>query len=77
MAKTRRQFPPSSFTATARSLGGKDAHEAVHNSVVLEKVALMNFHSLQLNLAQTRMQQELLDKHYLRNHGKNVYYGQA
>ena len=56
---------------------GKDAHEAVHNSVVLEKVALMNFHSLQLNLAQTRMQQELLDKHYLRNHGKNAYYGQA
>ena len=37
----------------------------------------MNFHSLQLNLAQTRMQQELLDKHCLRNHGKNAYYGQA
>ena len=74
MAKTRRQFPPSSFTAMARSPG---AHEAVHNSVVLEEVALMNFHSLQLNPAQTRMQQELLDKHYLRNHGKNAYYGQA
>ncbi len=34
---------------------GKDAHEAVHNSVVLEEVALMNFHSLQLNPTQTRM----------------------
>ena len=54
----------------------KDAHEAVHNAVVLEEVAFMNFHSLQLNPNQTRMQQELLDKHYLRKHGKNAYYGQ-
>ncbi len=56
---------------------GKDAHEAVHNAVVLEEVAFMNFHALQLNPAQTRMQQELLDKHYLRKHGKNAYYGQG
>ena len=56
---------------------GKDAAEAVHNAVVLEEVAFMNFHSLQLNPAQTRMQQELLDKHYLRKHGKNAYYGQT
>ena len=55
---------------------GKDAHEAVHNAVVLEEVAFMNYHSLQLNERQTRMQQELLDKHYLRKHGKNAYYGQ-
>ena len=56
---------------------GKDAHEALHNAVVLEEVAFMNFHSLQLNPNQTRMQQELLDKHYLRKHGKNAYYGQG
>ncbi len=56
---------------------GKDAAEAVHNAVVLEEVAFMNFHSLQLNPKQTRMQQELLDKHYLRKHGKNAYYGQT
>ena len=56
---------------------GKDAAEAVHNAAVLEEVAFMNFHSLQLNPAQTRMQQELLDKHYLRKHGKNAYYGQG
>lgn len=55
---------------------GKDAAEAVHNAAVLEEVAFMNFHSLQLNPDQTRMQQELLDKHYLRKHGKNAYYGQ-
>lgn len=55
---------------------GKNAAEAVHNAAVLEEVAFMNFHSLQLNPDQTRMQQELLDKHYLRKHGKNAYYGQ-
>ena len=53
------------------------AHEAVHNAVVLEEVAFMNFHSLQLDPKQTRMQQGLLDKHYLRKHGKNAYYGQT
>ena len=56
---------------------GKNAHEAVHNAVVLEEVAFMNFHSLQLNPNQTRMQQELLDKHYLRKHGSHAYYGQG
>ena len=55
---------------------GCDAAEAVHNAAVLEEVAFMNFHSLQLNPGQTRMQQELLDKHYLIKHGKNAYYGQ-
>ena len=55
---------------------GKDAAEAVHNAVVLEEVAFMNYHALQLNPVQTQMQQELLDKHYLRKHGKNAYYGQ-
>lgn len=56
---------------------GEDAVEAVHNAVVLEEIAFMNFHALQLNPAQTRMQQELLDKHYLRKHGANAYYGQV
>lgn len=55
----------------------EDAVEAVHNAVVLEELAFMNFHALQLNPAQTRMQQELLDKHYLRKHGANAYYGQV
>ena len=49
---------------------GKNPAEAVHNAAVLEEAAFMNFHSLQLNQNQTRMQQELHDKHYLRKHGK-------
>ena len=54
---------------------GKDAAQAVYHAVVLEEVAFMNVHSLQLNERQT--QQELLDKRYLRKHGKNAYYGQG
>lgn len=55
---------------------GKDAHEAVHNAVVLEEVAKMAYHTLALNPGLTAMDQTLLDKHYLRKHGANAYYGQ-
>lgn len=55
---------------------GKDAMEAVHNAVVLEEVAFMDWHAMMLNPGLGSMQQELLDKHYLRKHGKNAYYGQ-
>lgn len=55
---------------------GTDALNAVHNAVVMEEVAFMNFHALMLEPDKGRMQQELLDKHYLRKHGKNAYYGQ-
>lgn len=54
---------------------GKDPKEAVHNAVVLEEVSFMAWHDMVLGKAQP-MQQELLDKHYLRKHGKNAYYGQ-
>lgn len=54
---------------------GTDANNAVHNSVVLEEVAKMTFRSLQLN-PEASMDQVLLDKHFLRKHGKNAYYGQ-
>ena len=55
---------------------GKDAMEAVHNAVVLEELAFMAYHCLQMDPGLSVMQQELLDKHYLRKHGKNAYYGQ-
>jgi L-ribulose-5-phosphate 4-epimerase len=54
---------------------GKDAGDAVHNAVVVEEVAKMAFHTLQLNPLAT-MDQALLDKHFLRKHGANAYYGQ-
>lgn len=55
---------------------GKDPFDAVHNSVVMEQVAFMDFHALMLNPEAGTMQQELLDKHFLRKHGPNAYYGQ-
>jgi L-ribulose-5-phosphate 4-epimerase len=56
---------------------GKDAMDAVHNAVVMEEVAFMNIHTMMLNPRIPPMQQELLDKHYLRKHGANAYYGQT
>jgi len=55
---------------------GKDAAEAVHNSIVLEELAKMAMFTEQVNKDIKPMQQELLDKHFLRKHGENAYYGQ-
>jgi len=55
---------------------GKDPMDAVHNAVALDEVAYMNFHTLLLEPHIPSIQQELLDKHYLRKHGANAYYGQ-
>lgn len=55
---------------------GTDPLNAVHNAVVMEEVAFMDWHAIILNPEAGRMQQELLDKHYLRKHGENAYYGQ-
>ena len=55
---------------------GKDADNAVHNAVVLEEVAFMAWHTMQLAQGIGPMSRDLLDKHYLRKHGANAYYGQ-
>lgn len=55
---------------------GTDPKNAVHNSVVLEEVSKMTYHSLQLNPENIRMDKCLLDKHFYRKHGENAYYGQ-
>ena len=56
---------------------GTDPHNAIHNSVVLEELAFMAYHTEAMNPGISPIQQELLDKHYLRKHGKNAYYGQG
>lgn len=55
---------------------GTDPENAVHNAVVLEELAFMAFHTEALRPEIGPMQQELLDKHYLRKHGAGAYYGQ-
>ena len=55
---------------------GKDAHDAVHNAVVIEEVAKMAARTESLNPNVTAAPQVLQDKHYFRKHGANAYYGQ-
>jgi L-ribulose-5-phosphate 4-epimerase len=55
---------------------GYTPEKAVEMAVVLEEVAFMQYHALTLNPELPPMQKELLDKHFLRKHGKNAYYGQ-
>lgn len=55
---------------------GKDAHEAVHNAVVLEEVAKMAARTEMIHPEVLPAPQELQDKHYYRKHGKDAYYGQ-
>ena len=54
---------------------GKDAAEAVYHAAVLEEAAMMAWHTLSLS-PNAKLNPALLDKHYLRKHGKNAYYGQ-
>ena len=54
---------------------GKDAMKSVENAIVLEETAMMAWNTLCLN-PKAELQQALLDKHYLRKHGSNAYYGQ-
>lgn len=55
---------------------GTDPKNAVHNAVVLEELCFMAWHTLMLEPGLPPMQKQLLDKHYLRKHGANAYYGQ-
>lgn len=55
---------------------GKDAADSVHNAVALESVAAMAIDTLALAPQTGPVDQFLLDKHYLRKHGKDAYYGQ-
>lgn len=55
---------------------GENADKAVHNAKVMEEVAKMAFRTEQINPRVMPAKQTLVDKHYLRKHGKNAYYGQ-
>ena len=55
---------------------GKNAHEAVHNAVVVEEVAKMAGRTEMINPRAKEAPQAMQDKHYFRKHGANAYYGQ-
>ncbi|MEG2669607.1 MAG: L-ribulose-5-phosphate 4-epimerase AraD, partial [Oscillospiraceae bacterium] len=54
---------------------GKDSNDAVHNAIVLEEVANLAINTINLG-KKSPINQKLLNKHFLRKHGKNAYYGQ-
>jgi L-ribulose-5-phosphate 4-epimerase len=56
---------------------GKDAHDSVKNALILEEVAAMALGTITIHPDQTAISQTILDKHYLRKHGKDAYYGQV
>ena len=56
---------------------GKDAAQAVYHAVVLEEVAKMALFTRQVTPAAAPAPQHVLDKHFLRKHGPNAYYGQG
>lgn len=74
--KSAKDIPAALVHSHGPFCWGTDPKNAVHNAVVLEEVAFMGWHALQMNPGLPPMQQELLDKHYLRKHGANAYYGQ-
>lgn len=55
---------------------GTSPSDAVHNAKVMEEVSKMAFRAEKINPNARPVSQDLLDKHYLRKHGKNAYYGQ-
>lgn len=56
---------------------GSNAAEATHHAVILEYVAKMAYHTLLINAESRPLARELHDKHFLRKHGRNAYYGQV
>lgn len=70
------QIPAALVQSHGPFAWGRNAHDAVHNAVVLEELAFMSWHNLVLQPDIPPMQQCLMDKHYLRKHGPGAYYGQ-
>ncbi len=56
---------------------GKSPKEAVHNARVLEEISKIAFRTEELNRTVKPIDKTLLDKHYLRKHGTEAYYGQT
>lgn len=71
-----REVPAVLVAEHAPFVWGKDAAEAVHNSVVLEQVAQMAYLTRELSGSDAPISAHVLEKHYLRKHGPGAYYGQ-
>ncbi|MBR5308106.1 MAG: L-ribulose-5-phosphate 4-epimerase [Clostridia bacterium] len=75
-SETVMQIPAALVYSHGPFTWGKDGAKSVENAIILEEVAMMAWNTLMMN-PDAKIQQELLDKHYLRKHGANAYYGQG
>jgi len=71
------QMPAVLISSHAPFTWGKNAKEAVHNSVVLEEISKMGLAARLLNQDLNQVSSGLMNKHFLRKHGDNAYYGQS
>ncbi|HBY58335.1 MAG TPA: L-ribulose-5-phosphate 4-epimerase [Solibacterales bacterium] len=71
------QMPGVLVAGHAPFAWGKTAHDAAHNAVLLEEVAVLALQTVSVNPAAKPIPQTLLDKHFLRKHGGAAYYGQV
>ena len=81
IAETFKNMNPTDIPAVLVNMHGpftwgQNADDAVHNSVVLEEVSKIAFRTMTVNPKIKTMDKILLDKHFLRKHGSNAYYGQ-
>lgn len=74
--KDHRSMPAVLVACHGPFVWGKDPEEAVYLSVMLEEVARTGLLALLLSPELKGIKQTLLDKHYLRKHGVDAYYGQ-
>lgn len=75
-SETVMQIPAALVYSHGPFTWGKDGAKSVENAIILEEVAMMAWNTLMMN-PDAKIQRELLDKHYLRKHGANAYYGQG
>jgi L-ribulose-5-phosphate 4-epimerase len=69
-------FPGVLVSGHAPFCWGSTPAEAAHNAVVVEEIAAMAFHAIQVNPRVHSISKQLLDKHFFRKHGSGAYYGQ-
>jgi L-ribulose-5-phosphate 4-epimerase len=82
ICRTFAQLDPTAVAAVlvaghAPFCWGASAADAAHHAVILEYVARMACHTLSINAESMPLARELHDKHFLRKHGRNAYYGQV
>lgn len=76
VSRSAKETPMVVVAGHAPFTWGKDAAESVYHAVVLEEIARMAYLTRTIDPSRGPLKQKIVDKHYLRKHGKEAYYGQ-